>query len=73
MPFKFNPTTGQLDLVNASTPTPTPQPSIFDILTHFRNAAGSPIQTYDRNSGTHIDSAPLVVVDNDGDVVAKGS
>lgn len=46
--------------------------SIFSILTHFRNAAGTPIQTYERTSGTHIDSGPLVVVDNNGDVVAKG-
>lgn len=47
--------------------------SIFDILTHFRNAAGTRIQTYERRSGTHIDSGPLVVVDRHGNVVAKGS
>lgn len=70
MPFKFNPIYGTLDLVNAPTP---PQPSIFDILTHTQNAAGSIIQTYEKNSGTHIDSAPFVVIDNNGDVVAKGS
>lgn len=45
---------------------------IFNILTHFRNAAGTRIQMYERTSGTHIDAAPLVVVDNNGDVVAKG-
>lgn len=73
MPFKFNPITGTLDLVNAPTP-PTPiTPSVFDIVTHFRNSSGTRIQTYERTSGTHIDSAPLVVVDNDGNVVAKGS
>lgn len=46
--------------------------SPFNILTHFRNATGTRIQTYERTSGTHIDSPPLVVVDNDGNVVMKG-
>lgn len=46
--------------------------SPFNILTHFRNAAGTRIQTYEMRSQTHIDSAPLVVVDNNGDVVMKG-
>lgn len=46
--------------------------SASDILTHFRNAAGTRIQTYNPTSGVHINSAPLVVVDNNGDVVVKG-
>ena len=60
--FEFNPITGELDLV-----------SVFNtdrIITHQRNAAGHPLMTFDPVSGTHIEMDPLVVVDNNGNVIA---
>ena len=39
------------------------------IITHFRNASGYEIETFNRMPGTHIESAPLVVCDRHGNVV----
>lgn len=71
MAFKFNPLTGLLDLVNP----PAAATLTFDpntIITHERNAAGTKLTTYDPASGTHIEAAAQVVVDNDGNVVVAG-
>ena len=57
----LNPITGELDFVR-----------IFNenrIVTSEYNAAGSRRMTYDSFSGTHVDDGPIVVVDNNGNVV----
>lgn len=62
--FLFNPLTGELDLAlkfNADR-----------IVTNERNEAGNLLAAYDHVSGTHIGIDPLVVVDNDGNVVTVG-
>lgn len=57
----LNPITGELDFVR-----------IFNenrIIVSEYNAAGSRRMTYDAFSGTHLDDGPIVVVDNNGNVV----
>ncbi len=57
--LEFNPITGKFDLVNRPT----------KIIVNEFNAAGTLLMTYDHGSNSHIPMDPLVVVDNDGDVV----
>ena len=59
--FELNPITGELDLVKEFNPN--------RIITHSLNAAGGPLMTYNAASGQHIELEPLIVVDNDGNVV----
>lgn len=60
----FNPITGKLDLAlkfNADR-----------IVTNERNSAGHLLMTYDAASGLFIPNDPLVVTDNEGNVVVVG-
>lgn len=59
--FEFNPITGELDLVTEF--------NADRIITHTHNAAGHIMMTYDSASGTFIEMDPLIVVDNNGNVV----
>ncbi|CAB4125118.1 hypothetical protein UFOVP53_63 [uncultured Caudovirales phage] len=71
MAFKFNPLTGLLDLVNPpASATPTFDPNT--IVTHERNGAGTKLMGYDPASGTHVEMAAQVVIDNNGNVVTAG-
>jgi hypothetical protein len=58
---EFNPITGKFDLVRVFNPN--------RIITHENNAAGYPLMTYDGRSGQHIAMDPLIVTDEDGNVV----
>ena len=62
--YEFNAITGKFDLVSEFNPD--------RIITHSFNMAGSPLITYDARSGTYIDMGPLVVTDNQGNVVTAG-
>lgn len=44
---------------------------ISNALTHTRNSSGTILKTYERCSGSHIDMGPLIVVDNNGNIVIK--
>jgi hypothetical protein len=57
----LNPITGKLDVVRIFNPD--------RIVTAERNSAGHRFQTWDAASGTFIDDAPVVVIDNNGNVV----
>lgn len=59
--FKINPFTGKLD--NSGTD------QISKIVTHERTIAGNLAQVFDKVLGIHLDAGPLVVVDNNGNVV----
>lgn len=59
--YELNVVTGELDLVK-----------VFNenrILTHQCNAAGHDLMIYNPSSGAHIQMDPLVVTDNNGNVV----
>jgi hypothetical protein len=60
----FNPITGKLDLVRKF--------NADRIVTNERNAAGTMLVTYDLASATYIEQDPLVVTDNEGNVVVVG-
>lgn len=58
--YVFNPFTGQFDTVEAPRKT----------VTHTLNSAGHEYYTYDNDDSMYVlDLKPLVVVDNNGDVV----
>lgn len=59
--FNFNPLTGNFDEVL--------QFNENRIVTHYYNAAGNPLMTYDARSGMEIELGPLTVVDAAGNVV----
>jgi len=59
--FVLNPITGELDLVRAFNEN--------RIIVSEYNLAGSRRMTYDAFSGTHVDDGPIIVVDNNGNVV----
>lgn len=61
--FELNPITGELDLVREF--------NADRILTHIKNAAGGTLLTYNAASGQFIEMDPLVVVDNNGNVVVQ--
>lgn len=61
----FNPITGKLDMALKFNPD--------RIVTNERNAAGTLLMTYDPASQTHIMGDPLVVTDNNGNVVVVGN
>jgi len=61
----FNPITGKLDMAlkfNADR-----------IVTNERNSAGTLLMTYEARSGLFIPQDPLVVTDNNGNVVVVGN
>lgn len=60
----FNPITGKFDMALKFNPD--------RIVTHEMNAAGSMLMTYDPRSGTFIPQDPLIVTDNNGNVVVVG-
>lgn len=60
----FNPITGKFDLVRKFNPD--------RIVTNERNAAGTPLMTYDPASGQHIQADASVVTDEEGNVVVVG-
>lgn len=60
----FNYLTGKFDLSLKFNPD--------RIVTHELNSAGSLLMTFDSRSGQHIPQDPLVVVDNQGNVVVVG-
>jgi len=45
---------------------------MLDIITHERNAAGNKLMVFDIPSDSYLESAPEVVIDNNGNVVGKG-
>jgi len=59
--FEFNPITGELDLVTEF--------NADRIITHTHNNAGHLMMTYDVPSGSYIEMEPMIVVDNNGNVV----
>jgi hypothetical protein len=59
--FLFNPVTGELDLALKFNEN--------RIITHLYNEAGTRLQTYDKNTDSHLDSGPLVVIDVNGNVI----
>ena len=59
--YEFNPLTGELDLISEF--------NTDRILTHEKNSAGYLLMTYNPASGTHIPMEPLIIVDNNGNVV----
>lgn len=62
--FKFNPFTGNLDLTDTTTF------SKLNPVTHSFNSAGFALSSFSSGNSTHLaDLAPLVVVDNNGDVI----
>ncbi len=70
MPYKFNPFTGNLDLVSSgSTPTSTFDANV--ILTHSNFSTGNPLQIYDPKSGAFVDMGDLIVTDEEGNVVTN--
>lgn len=62
--IEFNYIHGKLDLVKKFNPD--------RIVTNECNAAGSSLTMYDPASGQHIMADPLVVTDEDGNVVVVG-
>lgn len=60
----FNPITGKLDLALKFNPD--------RIVTNERNSAGHLLMTYDAASGLFILNDPLIVTDNEGNVVVVG-
>lgn len=59
--FELNPITGELDLVKEFNSN--------RIVTHYLNSTGQPSLALDQASNQYLDLGPLVVVDNDGNVV----
>lgn len=59
--YEFNPLTGELDLISEF--------NTDRILTHTRNSTGHMLTTWDPRSQKYIDLEPLIVVDNNGNVV----
>ena len=67
--FVINPTTGALDLITVIPPT---SGANFDnIVTSQFNSAGHLNVMYDPVSRTYLPNLPLVVIDNNGNVVTK--
>lgn len=62
--FEFNPITGKFDLVR--------QFNENRIVTNEYNAAGTLLVTYDLASNSYISMDPVVVTDNEGNVVVVG-
>jgi hypothetical protein len=62
--IEFNPITGKFDLVSKFNPD--------RIVTNEYNAAGHLLVTYDPFSGTYLSMDPVVVTDNEGNVVVVG-
>lgn len=60
----FNPITGKLDMALKFNPD--------RIVTNERNSAGTLLMTYDSASGLFIPMDPVVVTDNEGNVVVVG-
>ena len=61
MAFRFNPLTGQLDMVNRK--------STKNIVTHELAITGNLMYVHDLVNNVNIPLGPLVVCDNDGNVV----
>ena len=59
----FNPFTGNLDMINKFNPD--------RIVTDDRNAAGYPLMMFDPHTNTYMPLGPLVVTDDDGNVVTS--
>ena len=59
--FIINPFTGELDGVLKFNPD--------RIITHSNNQAGNPLMIYDPVSGNYMEMQPLIVTDNNGNVV----
>lgn len=59
--YELNVITGELDLVKEF--------NANRIVTHTRNSAGGMLKTYNVASNSFIDQDPLIVVDNNGNVV----
>jgi hypothetical protein len=57
----LNPLTGQLDFIRKFNPN--------RIVTHSTNQADNLLVVYDMVSGTYLPMGPVVVTDNDGNVV----
>jgi hypothetical protein len=60
----FNPITGKLDMALKFNPD--------RIVTNERNSAGTMLMTYEMSSGLFIMMDPVVVTDNNGNVVVVG-
>lgn len=60
----FNPITGKLDMALKFNPD--------RIVTNERNSAGTLLMTFDPASGLFIQQDPLIVTDNNGNVVVVG-
>jgi hypothetical protein len=67
MAFKFNPLTGNLDLVNV----PPPVFNASAIITHSNFSTGNHLQIYDPKSGAFVDLGDLIVTDEEGNVVVN--
>jgi len=62
--LEFNPLTGKFDLVSKF--------NANRIVTHQLNQAGNPLYAYDVQTGTYLLMDPLVVTDDEGNVVVVG-
>jgi hypothetical protein len=59
--YEFNVFTEELDLVSEF--------NTDRIITHEKNNAGHMLMTYDPATGLHVPMEPMIVVDNNGNVV----